>query len=101
MEQDDEKGRSIHIVLTMNTLLNNRQFSNRLREVNNKYGDGSVCVFASVYKGDYTHIKQAEHILNEPEAKPKKTKKAKDAEAAEAARWLKVSVGNTLLHLIY
>ena len=87
LEQDEERGRSIHIVLTMNTLLNNRQFSNRLREVNNKYGDGSVCVFASVYKGDYTHIKQAEHILNEPEVKPKKTKgtkKAKDAEAAEA-----------------
>ncbi len=80
MEQDDEKGRSIHIVLTMNTLLNNRQFSNRLSEVNDKYGDGSVCVFASVYKGDYKHIKQAEHILNEPDAKPKKTREVDEAE---------------------
>jgi len=53
LEQDEEQGRSIHIVLTMNTLLNNKQFSNRLSEVNDKYGDGSVCVFASVYKGDY------------------------------------------------
>lgn len=77
MEQDNEKGRSIHIVLTMNTLLNNKQFSNRLREVNDKYGDGSVCVFASVYKGDYRHIKKPEHILNEPEKKPKKPKKEK------------------------
>ena len=77
LEQDEEQGRSIHIVLTMNTLLNNKQFSNRLSEVNDKYGDGSVCVFASVYKGEYKHIKQAEHILNEPETKPKKTKKPK------------------------
>ena len=77
LKQDEARGRSIHIVLTMNTLLNNKQFSNRLSEVNNKYGDGSVCVFASVYKGDYRHIKQTEHIFSEPEAKPKKTNKTK------------------------
>ena len=67
LEQDEERGRSIHIVLTMNTLLNNKQFSNRLSEVNDKYGDGSVCVFASVYKGDYKHIKNPEHIFKDPE----------------------------------
>jgi hypothetical protein len=80
LEQDEEQGRSIHIVFTMNTLLNNKQFSNRLKEVNDKYGDSSVCVFASVYKGDYKHIKQAEHILNEPDAKPKKTREVNEAE---------------------
>ena len=80
LEQDEEQGRSIHIVLTMNTLLNNKQFSNRLSEVNDKYGDGSVCVFASVYKGDYKHIKQAAHILNEPEEKETKKTKATKAE---------------------
>jgi hypothetical protein len=67
LTKDDKEGRSIHIVFTMNTLLNNKQFSNRLREVNDKYGDSSVCVFASVYKGDYKHIKKAEHIFKDPE----------------------------------
>lgn len=69
LEKDSEQGRSIHIVLTMNTLLNNKQFSNRLSEVNNKYGDGSVCIFASVYKGNYRHIKNAEHIFSNPAIK--------------------------------
>ena len=71
LEQDEEQGRSIHIVLTMNTLLNNKQFSNRLSEVNDKYGDGSVCVFASVYKGCYKHIKKTENIFNESKTKTK------------------------------
>jgi hypothetical protein len=79
LTKDDKQGRSIHIVLTMNTLLNNKQFSNRLSEVNDKYGDGSVCVFASVYKGDYKHIKNPEHIFKDPEPKTKKAKAAKAA----------------------
>jgi len=79
LTKDDDQGRSIHIVFTMNTLLNNKQFSNRLIEVNDKYGDSSVCVFASVYKGDYKHIKNPEHIFKDPEPKTKAAKAAKAA----------------------
>lgn len=57
IEQDDELGRSIHIVFTMNTLLNNAQFATRLEAVENTYGKGSVCVFSSTYNGKYTHVK--------------------------------------------
>ena len=71
LKKDDEQGRSIHFVFTMNSLLNNKQFSNRLSEVNDKYGDGSVCVFASVYKGCYKHIKKTENIFNESKTKTK------------------------------
>lgn len=78
LEKDAECGRSIHIVFTMNTLLNNKQFSNRLREVNDKYGDNSVCVFASVYKGDYKHIKKGEHIFTKPITYATTKAKAKD-----------------------
>ena len=39
------------------TLLNNKQFSQRLVEVENKYGTGSICVFSSSYDGEYTHVK--------------------------------------------
>jgi hypothetical protein len=84
LTKDDKEGRSIHIVFTMNTLLNNKQFSNRLREVNDKYGDSSVCVFASVYKGDYKHIKKAEHIFKDPEPTTKAAKAAKAEKAANA-----------------
>jgi hypothetical protein len=57
IEQDEEFGRSIHIVFTMNTLLNNRQFAKRLHEIESTYGRGSVVVFASKYEGTYTHVK--------------------------------------------
>jgi hypothetical protein len=57
IEQDDEFGRSIHIVFTMNTLLNNKQFAKRLEIIENTYGKGSICVFASKYDGKYRHIK--------------------------------------------
>lgn len=66
LEKDKECGRSIHIVFTMNTLLNNKQFSNRLACVNDIYGDTAVCIFASVYKGEYRHINSAEKIFTDP-----------------------------------
>jgi hypothetical protein len=57
IEQDDEFGRSIHMVFTMNTLLNNKQFSKRLETIEDTYGKGSICVFSSKYEGKYRHIK--------------------------------------------
>jgi hypothetical protein len=57
IEQDEEYGRSIHIVFTMNTLLNNKQFAKRLETIENTYGKGSICVFASKYDGKYKHVK--------------------------------------------
>jgi len=57
IEKNPTHGRSIHIVFTMNTLLNNKQFSNRLEEINTQYGKKSVCVFASKYDGNLFHIK--------------------------------------------
>lgn len=83
LEKDSEQGRSIHIVLTMNTLLNNKQFSNRLSEVNNKYGDGSVCIFASVYKGNYRHIKNVEHIFSDSAIKNVKKANADTADTTD------------------
>ena len=56
IEQDEEQGRSIHIVYTMNTLLSNKQFSKRLDMIEDTYGNGSVCIFASKYKGRYIHV---------------------------------------------
>jgi hypothetical protein len=57
ISQDPEAGRSVHIVFSMNTLLNNAQFASRLDSVENEYGKGSVCVFASKYDGKYRHVK--------------------------------------------
>jgi len=57
INQDGEFGRSVHIVCTMNTLLNNAQFAKRLKAIETEHGRGSVCVFASKYKGLYTHVK--------------------------------------------
>ena len=57
IDQDDDFGRSIHIIFTMNTLLNNKQFAKRLDVIETTYGIGSVCVFSSKYDGKYKHIK--------------------------------------------
>ena len=57
IESDEDKGRSIHVIFTMNTLLNNRQFAKRLDDkIEKVYGPGSICVFASKYDGKYTHV---------------------------------------------
>lgn len=63
IQQDDEFGRSMHIVFTMNTLLNNGQFAKRLDAIENTYGKGSVCVFASKYQGRYTHVSNRLELL--------------------------------------
>jgi hypothetical protein len=57
IEQDDEFGRSIHIIFTMNTLLNNQQFAKRLDTVEQTYGEGSICILSSKYDGKYKHAK--------------------------------------------
>jgi hypothetical protein len=56
IRQDGELGKSIHIIFTMNTLLNNKQFAKRLEIIEQEYGKGSICVFSSKYDGKYTHV---------------------------------------------
>lgn len=69
ISQDDEFGRSIHIVFTMNTLLNNKQFAKRLQMIEDKYGKGSICIVSSQsdkgknkYTGKYKHVKNREEL---------------------------------------
>jgi hypothetical protein len=57
IQQDNELGRSIHIIFTMNTLLNNNQFAKRLETIEKTYGKGSICVFSSKYIGKYKHVR--------------------------------------------
>ena len=59
IKQDNDAGRSIHVVFAMNTLLSNRQFAKRLETIEKNYGKGSVCVFSSKDKtgGKYKHAK--------------------------------------------
>ncbi len=61
-DQDEELGKSIHVVFTMNTLKNNHQFSKRLQRVEDLYGKGSVVVFSSKYSGKYKHVLSREHL---------------------------------------
>lgn len=56
IDQDDEFGRSVHIVYSMNTLLNNKQFAKRLETIEDTYNKGSICVFAFKYEGAYAHV---------------------------------------------
>ena len=63
IKHDDTVGQSIHLVFTMNTLLNNKQFSKRLDFIENKYGKGSVVIFASKYAGNYKHVKNNMELL--------------------------------------
>ena len=63
LTQDVELGRSIHIVFTMNTLLNNKQFAKRLDTIEDMFGKGSVCIFASEYTGKtYTHVRSRSEL---------------------------------------
>ena len=59
---DQTEGRSIHIITTMNSLLNNEQFSSRLNSIENTYGKNSVCIFTSKYSGKYKHVKNREEL---------------------------------------
>lgn len=62
LDQDAELGKSIHLVFTMNTLLNGKQFSKRLESIEIKYGKGSVVILASKYVGDYKHVSKREEL---------------------------------------
>ena len=53
----DQDSATIHIVFTMNTLLNNIQFSKRLESIERDYGKGSICILSSKYSGPYQHVK--------------------------------------------
>jgi hypothetical protein len=65
IEQDDISGRSLHIIFTMNTLLNNQQFANRLQLFEDVYGKNSVIVFASKYDGHYKYVKNLQSLKGE------------------------------------
>jgi hypothetical protein len=56
IEQDEEHGRSIHIVFTMNTLLNSSQFATRLSCLDDEHGKGSVVVFSCKNTTNFTHV---------------------------------------------
>ena len=47
IKHDPSKGRSVHFVLTMNTLLNNKQFANRLSDIKQEHGENSVAILNS------------------------------------------------------
>jgi len=54
----EQKQKSIHIVYTKNDLINNKQFAKRLENIDNDYGEGSICIFSSKKDGSkYKHIK--------------------------------------------
>jgi len=66
LEEEDRnkhQERGIHMVFTMNTLMNNCQFAHRLYVIEETYGKGSVCVFASKYEGEYTSVNSLEKLL--------------------------------------
>lgn len=69
INNDEKDGKSIHIVFTMNTLLNNVQFSKRLKAIEDKFKTKgkkkdiqSVVVFSSKYEGEYKHVKNLETL---------------------------------------
>jgi hypothetical protein len=58
ISEDIEKGRSIHIVFTANTLNNNGQFASRLTSLEAMYGEGSVVICSSSKaKSNLTRVK--------------------------------------------
>lgn len=67
IKDDEEYGQSLHIVFTMNTLLNNCQFSSRLHEIEKDYklkdeAYKSIVVFSSKYEGPYTHVRNINEL---------------------------------------
>lgn len=63
VSEDVTQGRCIHMIFTMNTLLNNAQFSYRLKELEETYGKGSVVIFASSYMGEFTHVSKLLELI--------------------------------------
>ena len=66
LDNDSVLGRSIHLVYTMNTHLNNAQFAKRILEnIEAKYGIGSIITFSSTHKGSkYAHINNILELYN-------------------------------------
>lgn len=82
LKQDKNLGKSLHIIFTMNTLLNGRQFSKRVTDkINNeheedeeiendsqikklieKYNTESIVVLSSKYTGDCEHAKNLKEL---------------------------------------
>jgi hypothetical protein len=62
IKDKDEGTRSIHVVFTMNTLLNNEQFASRLETIEKEYGKGSVCIFNSKSHNTYKHAKNISEL---------------------------------------
>lgn len=62
IDNDKEFGRSVHVIFTINTLLNNKQFANRLKVIEDTHGVGSVCVFTSKYEGSFMHVRNILHL---------------------------------------
>jgi len=62
---NNTSNRSIHIIFTMNTFLCNKQFAKRLGTIQQKYGEGSVCVLSSKKDKDntYRHVKNERELL--------------------------------------
>jgi len=63
LDSDEEHGRSIHVIFTMNTLLNNRQFAKRLEKIEQRYGKGSIVIFASKNTTKYRGVTKLVELL--------------------------------------
>jgi hypothetical protein len=65
LKEDHKNGvKSVNVIFTMNTLLSSKQFSRRLSELESVYGKGTVCIVASKYNGEYTHVKNGKQLLS-------------------------------------
>ena len=69
IDQDDDRGRSISLVFTMNSLLGNMQFAGRLEEIEKLYSSeyegnkGAVCIFNSGRNvGNFMHVKNVKEL---------------------------------------
>lgn len=64
IEDDVRSGRSIHLVYTMNTLLCNNQFAQRLSSLEKEFGVGTICIFNSESKElrNFTHVRSRETL---------------------------------------
>lgn len=57
IEEDERNGKKgVHVVHTMNTLLSNQQFCIRLKELEIKYGKGTICILSSNKLGSYKYV---------------------------------------------
>ena len=51
-----------HIIFTMNTILNNRQFVGRLSQITEAYGKSSVCMFSSRPSKNIVSARSVDHL---------------------------------------